>query len=98
MIWYPYQQMKTMQTPYEIVDAEGVYLYTRERRMIDSVSSWWSVIHGYKHPALNQVLVDQAGLDERMKHFVPKKKEVSGYLKRYAALVSGGAYGAILNG
>ena len=47
MIWYPYQQMKTMQTPYEIVDAEGVYLYTRERRMIDSVSSWWSVIHGY---------------------------------------------------
>ena len=59
MIWYPYQQMKTMQTPYEIVDAEGVYLYTRERRMIDSVSSWWSVIHGYKHPALN--LVDQAG-------------------------------------
>ena len=61
MIWYPYQQMKTMQTPYEIVDAEGVYLYTRERRMIDSVSSWWSVIHGYKHPALNQVLVDQAG-------------------------------------
>ncbi len=39
----------------------GVYLYTRERRMIDSVSSWWSVIHGYKHPALNQVLVDQAG-------------------------------------
>lgn len=61
MIWYPYQQMKTMQTPYEIVDAEGVYLYTRERRMIDSVSSWWSVIHGYKHPALNKVLVDQAG-------------------------------------
>ena len=61
MIWYPYQQMKTMQTPYEIVDAEGVYLYTRERRMIDSVSSWWSVIHGYKHRALNQVLVDQAG-------------------------------------
>ena len=38
----------------------GVYLY-QERRMIDSVSSWWSVIHGYKHPALNQVLVDQAG-------------------------------------
>ena len=45
-----------------------------------------------------ELLVDQAVLDERMKHFVPKKKEVSGYLKRYAALVSGGAYGAILNG
>ena len=43
-------------------------------------------------------VADQAVLDERMKHFVPKKKEVTGYLKRYAALVSGGAYGAILNG
>ena len=41
--------------------------------------------------------VDQAILDERMKNFVPKKKELSGYLKRYAALVSGGAEGAILN-
>ena len=36
-------------------------------------------------------------LDERKKNFVPKTKELSGYLKRYAALVSGGAYGAILN-
>ena len=32
-----------------------------------------------------------------MKNFVPKTKELSGYLKRYASLVSGGAYGAILN-
>ena len=44
-----------------------------------------------------ELLVDQAVLEERMKHFVPKKKEVTGYLKRYASLVSGGAYGAILN-
>ncbi|MBQ8371052.1 MAG: dihydroxy-acid dehydratase [Clostridia bacterium] len=36
-------------------------------------------------------------LAERMKNFVPKTKELSGYLRRYAALVSGGASGAILN-
>ena len=41
--------------------------------------------------------VDEAVLAERMKNFVPKQKELSGYLKRYAALVSGGASGAILN-
>ncbi len=41
--------------------------------------------------------VDEAVLAERMRHFVPKEKELSGYLKRYAALVSGGAYGAVLN-
>ncbi|NBJ93113.1 adenosylmethionine--8-amino-7-oxononanoate transaminase [Parablautia muri] len=59
MIWYPYQQMKTMKTPFKIIDAEGVYLKTQERAMIDSVSSWWSVIHGYKHPALNEAIKTQ---------------------------------------
>lgn len=61
MIWYPYQQMKTMQAPFEIMDAEGVYLYTKEHKMIDSVSSWWSVIHGYKHPVLNEAIIEQVG-------------------------------------
>lgn len=59
MIWYPYEQMKTMRDPYKIIDAEGVYLYTKEHKMIDSVSSWWSVIHGYKHPELNQAIIAQ---------------------------------------
>lgn len=59
MIWYPYQQMKTMKAPYHIINAEGVYLYTQEQKLIDSVSSWWSVIHGYKHPELNQAIQTQ---------------------------------------
>lgn len=46
MIWYPYEQMKTMKAPYKIVNAEGVYLYTEGQKLIDSISSWWSVIHG----------------------------------------------------
>ena len=60
MIWYPYEQMKTMKQPYEITDAEGVYLYTKDNKMIDSVSSWWSVIHGYKHPELTAAIKRQA--------------------------------------
>lgn len=44
-----------------------------------------------------ELKVDEKILEERMKNFVPKKKQLSGYLKRYAALVSGGASGAILN-
>lgn len=61
MIWYPYQQMKTMNEPYEIVDAEGVFLYTKDgNKMIDSISSWWSTIHGYKHPVLTEAIVTQA--------------------------------------
>ena len=59
MIWYPYQQMKTMPPPFNVVDAEGVYLCTNDNKLIDSVSSWWSVIHGYKHPALNEAIISQ---------------------------------------
>ena len=44
-----------------------------------------------------ELKVDEAVLAERMKNFVPKTKPLSGYLRRYAALVSGGASGAILN-
>ena len=60
MIWYPYQQMKTMRQPYKIVDAEGVYLHTEDQKLIDSVSSWWSVIHGYKHPVITEAIREQA--------------------------------------
>ena len=61
MIWYPYAQMKTMPAPYKILDADGVYLYTADQKLIDSVSSWWCMIHGYKHPELTAAIQQQAG-------------------------------------
>lgn len=61
MIWYPYAQMKTMPAPYKIIDADGVYLYTADQKLIDSVSSWWCMIHGYKHPELTAAIQEQAG-------------------------------------
>ena len=44
-----------------------------------------------------ELKVSDSEIAERMKNFVPKKKELTGYLKRYAEMVSGGASGAILN-
>lgn len=44
-----------------------------------------------------ELKVSEEVLAARLKNFTPKKKELSGYLKRYAALVSGGASGAVLN-
>lgn len=41
--------------------------------------------------------VPQEEIDRRMAEFVPKTKELSGYLKRYANMVSSGSKGAILN-
>ncbi|MBQ8079994.1 MAG: aminotransferase class III-fold pyridoxal phosphate-dependent enzyme, partial [Oscillospiraceae bacterium] len=60
MIWYPYEQMKTMRQPIPIQDAKGVHLYTADGHdLIDSVSSWWSVIHGYHHPVLDAAITGQ---------------------------------------
>ena len=44
-----------------------------------------------------ELKVDESEIAARMASFVPKTKELSGYLKRYASLVSSGAEGAILN-
>ncbi len=44
-----------------------------------------------------ELLVEESEIERRMKSFVPKSRELSGYLKRYAQLVSSGAEGAILN-
>lgn len=44
-----------------------------------------------------ELKISDEEFEKRMSEFVPKKKELSGYLKRYAELVSSGAKGAILN-
>ena len=44
-----------------------------------------------------ELMISDEELQERMKNFTPKTKELSGYLKRYAAMVSSGAKGATLN-
>ena len=75
MIWYPYVQMKKMKTPYKIVDAEGVYLYTQDNKMIDSVSSWWCMIHGYKNKEINEAMknqIDQFSLSFTIKGARPR--------------------------
>ncbi len=59
MIWYPYAQMETMAPPVKIQDAKGIHLYTEDKDLIDSVSSWWSVIHGYHHPMLDEAIRSQ---------------------------------------
>ena len=60
MIWYPYAQMKTMAPPIKIASAKGIHLYTEDGHdLIDSISSWWSVIHGYNNPVINDAIKEQ---------------------------------------
>lgn len=65
-IWHPYSSM-THPTPVFAVDhAQGVHLTLQDgRELIDGMASWWSVIHGYNHPRLNQALTTQL---EKMAH------------------------------
>jgi adenosylmethionine-8-amino-7-oxononanoate aminotransferase len=53
--------MLTAPAPIPVVRAQGVYLYTEDRRRIlDGISSWWVNIHGHSHPKLNEALAAQA--------------------------------------
>jgi adenosylmethionine-8-amino-7-oxononanoate aminotransferase len=52
--------------PYLVESAQGVRLTLQDgRELIDGMSSWWAAIHGYRHPVLDQALIDQS---RRMSH------------------------------
>lgn len=59
-IWHPYAAIPGPIAPYQVVSAEGVRLTLADgRTLIDGMSSWWSVMHGYNHPELNKALSSQ---------------------------------------
>ncbi|MEV0990102.1 adenosylmethionine--8-amino-7-oxononanoate transaminase [Streptomyces sp. NPDC049949] len=69
-VWHPYGPMPGRQEPLVVSSASGVRLRLAEPaqgrdELVDGMSSWWSAIHGYNHPALNEAVTDQLG---RMSH------------------------------
>jgi len=69
-VWHPYAPMPAAQAPLVVESAAGVRLRLAEpvegvRELVDGMSSWWSAIHGYAHPALDAAARDQLG---RMSH------------------------------
>ncbi|MEC7939063.1 MAG: adenosylmethionine--8-amino-7-oxononanoate transaminase [Pseudomonadota bacterium] len=59
-IWHPYTSTLTPLTCYPVTNADGVYLELEGgNRIIDGMSSWWSTIHGYNHPLLNEAAHSQ---------------------------------------
>ncbi|WP_269619048.1 adenosylmethionine--8-amino-7-oxononanoate transaminase [Zhongshania sp. BJYM1] len=59
-IWHPYSSMLTPAPMVPVVAAKGVRLTLADgTELIDGMSSWWSAIHGYNHPALNAAATSQ---------------------------------------
>ncbi|MCF3101529.1 adenosylmethionine--8-amino-7-oxononanoate transaminase [Streptomyces roseoverticillatus] len=69
-VWHPYGPMPGRQEPLLVASASGVRLRLAEPvdgvgELIDGMSSWWSAVHGYNHPVLNEAAQAQLG---RMSH------------------------------
>lgn len=62
-LWYPYVQMKNKKEYPKIKNGTGVWLtLENNNKVIDSISSWWCMIHGYCHPELNECLKEQVDI------------------------------------
>ncbi len=59
-VWHPYSSFESNVPIYPVSHAQECTLHlTDGRSLIDGMSSWWSAIHGYNHPKLNQAVIDQ---------------------------------------
>ena len=61
-LWHPYTQMKDCELfpPILIERAEGVKVYDdRGNFYYDTISSWWSNVHGHNHPRIKQAIKEQ---------------------------------------
>ncbi|MFD9378938.1 adenosylmethionine--8-amino-7-oxononanoate transaminase [Streptomyces sp. NPDC059999] len=69
-VWHPYGPMPGKQDPLVVASASGVRLHLAtpsqgHEELVDGMSSWWSAVHGYNHPVLNEAVTAQLG---RMSH------------------------------
>ncbi|MGW1278792.1 adenosylmethionine--8-amino-7-oxononanoate transaminase [Streptomyces tsukubensis] len=69
-VWHPYAPMPGRTDPLVVASASGVRLRLAEpahgrHELIDGMSSWWSALHGYNHPVLNEAARGQL---DRMSH------------------------------
>ncbi|MFH8350175.1 adenosylmethionine--8-amino-7-oxononanoate transaminase [Streptomyces sp. NPDC018045] len=69
-VWHPYGPMPGRAEPLVVASASGVRLRLAEpvegrTELVDGMSSWWSAVHGYNHPVLNEAARGQL---DRMSH------------------------------
>ena len=66
-VLHPYTSMIDPLPTYPVQSARGVHItLTDGRHLIDGMSSWWAAVHGYRHPILDEAMVNQ--IQDSMSH------------------------------
>jgi adenosylmethionine-8-amino-7-oxononanoate aminotransferase len=66
VVWHPYAPASPDLQLWQVEAAEGVRLRLGDEdgqvhEVIDAMSSWWSAVHGYRHPVLDAAAAQQLG-------------------------------------
>ncbi len=93
LVWHPYTPLRS-EEPLPVVAAENEFLHLADgRRIIDGISSWWTILHGHRQPAIMQAIRDAT---RRLDHVLfagathPDAIEVAGYLLGSMPWTNGG--------
>jgi adenosylmethionine-8-amino-7-oxononanoate aminotransferase len=68
-VWHPYTSLREPDCPLLCTAAQDEYLELADgRRVIDAISSWWTILHGHRHSTLMAALHRAANLFDHV-HF-----------------------------
>jgi adenosylmethionine-8-amino-7-oxononanoate aminotransferase len=93
-VWHPYTSLGDPDAPLVAVAAQDEFLTLADgRRVVDGISSWWTILHGHRHPTLMAAL-RRASADFDHVHFAgvthPPAVALAELLLRSVAWPAGG--------